>query len=89
MSKVVVDGREYEIPPSFTYREAGVIKRISGLGMTELEEAVLKGDSELMIATALIAMHRAGNMVDLDFLLDLPIGAITFVGDEEEASPPE
>lgn len=90
MSKVVVDGREYPMPESFTYRELGLVKQISGLGAAELPKAIEKGDSDLMVAMTLIAMHRAGHKADVDFLMDMQVGAITFIDDDEEAaSPPD
>lgn len=86
---VVVDGRSYDIPDSFTYREMSVIKKLSGIRAGEIAAALEAGDTDLIVAITVIAMRRAGNNVSDDFLFDLPADGIQIVGEPEaDANPP-
>ena len=87
--KVKIDNAPYEVPTDFTYRELGLIKRVSGLRPAELEDALPLGDAECLIAVAVISAQRAGVELDADDLLDRPAGAITFEGDDDEDRPTE
>lgn len=87
MSELVIafpDGeRRYPMPESFTYREMGVIKRITGLRAGELEEALTAGDVDVIVALAVIAGTRAGDTVSADDFENLEFGAIEIADDEE------
>lgn len=74
---------------SFTGREWGTIKRISGVLKGTLHEALRGFDEELMIALAVVAMQRAGQQViDEDKLLDT-YGAVEVTPPKaDESSPP-
>ena len=95
MPKIVVEGvppydGEYEIDLAFTNREFHTIKQISGLRAGELEEAVQKGDLDLVVALAVNALRRAGHTVNIDALWDAEAGKITLAEDaaEADAVPP-
>lgn len=90
LGRIEVKGKQYEIPEKFTYREMGIIKRVSGCRLGEINDAIDARDVEVYAALAIIAMRRAGEMVSEDDVLDLDFDEITFVSDEEdEASPPD
>jgi hypothetical protein len=80
-----VDG-EYPITiTEFTNRDFHDIKRIAGVRAQELGEAFEKGDTDLVVAFAVIALRHAGKRVDEDSLWDAPAGKIQLIaGDEEE-----
>jgi hypothetical protein len=80
-----IDG-EYPIDLSgFTNRDFHDIKRIANVRSQELSEAFGKGDTDLFVAFAVIALRHAGKPAVDDALWDAEIGKITFVaGDEEE-----
>lgn len=88
MSEIVISWpegeRRYQLPSSYTYREMGRIKTITGLRAGEIEQALIAGDSEVIIAIAVIAAERSGDKVDIDKIGDLEFGAITV---EEEPDP--
>lgn len=98
MDKVVISGisavldGEYEVSWSdFTNRELHTIKQMSGVRAGELEEALEAGDSDLLLAVAVIAMQRSGRYVkgSEDALWDSAPGKITFeFGEDEEEVPP-
>lgn len=76
---------------SFTMRELQIIKRMSGVRAGELEEAFNAGDSDLILAIAVIAVRRNGKQWEVFERLawESDLTAITFVGEEvaEEAAP--
>jgi hypothetical protein len=75
---------------SFTMRELQIIKRLAGVRAGELEEAFAAGDSDLILAIAVIAVRRNGKDWEQFEALawETDIGALTFVGDEDEAVDP-
>ena len=87
MSELVItfpDGeRRYPMPQSFTYREMGTIKRITGLRAGELEDALNAGDVDVIVALAVIAGTRAGDTVSPEDFEDLEFGAIAIADDDE------
>lgn len=91
MDKIVVDGipafnGEYPIDlEAFTMRELQIIKRMSGVRAGELSEAFAAGDSDLILAIAVIAVRRNGRQWEAFEKLawDVDLAKITFVGDEE------
>lgn len=89
MSQVKVNGKPYEVPDSFTFRELGLIKRLSGVRGAELPGALRAGDMEAFAAIAIISIRRAGEEVDEDKFLDSDIDIIEYVSDpvEEPADP--
>lgn len=92
MSELVItfpDGeRRYPMPQSFTYREMGVIKRITGLRAGELEDALNAGDVDVIVALAVIAGTRAGDTVTPDDFEDLEFGAIAIADSEDDQDRP-
>ena len=79
------DGDErFEVPENFTYRELKTVRQITGLRPGEFEEALAAGDSDFIIALAVISGARSGVQVDPEDLLDLEIGAIELEGDEPD-----
>lgn len=96
MDKIRIDGiaaydGEYELDVSyFTMRELHTVKRLSGVRVGELEDALAAGDSDVIVALAVIALQRAGRQVVEDLIWDAPMGGITYVGDPDgaDAVPP-
>lgn len=70
----------------FTNRDFHDIKRIAGVRSQELSEAFDKGDTDMFVAFAVIALRHAGKPVSEDVLWDASAGALELIfGDEEEA----
>lgn len=92
MDKFVVAGiapfdGEYPIDiGSFTMRELQIIKRMSKVRAGELEEAFAAGDSDLILAIAVIAVRRNGKAWEAfeQLAWESELGAITFEGGEDE-----
>lgn len=77
-------------------RELHLIKQVSGVRGNELEEAMLAGDYDLLIALTLIAIERSGKVAPpASVLLDADVGHIVVdedpaeVAQEGEQRPPE
>lgn len=70
-------------PSSYTYREMSRIKTITGLRAGEIQQALEAGDSEVIIAIAVIAAERSGDTIDINKIEDLEFGAIS-VADEPD-----
>lgn len=93
MAKIVWKDTEYETPETFTPREQGILKRVAGVRMGELEASLEAGDIELFAALLFIAKKRAGEIVDEAAILDDPdflthFRAIKDPEPEADASPP-
>lgn len=80
-----VDG-DYPISISeFTNRDWNDLKRIAKVRVLELKEAFEKGDTDLFVAFAVVALRHAGKVVVEDMLWDAKSGKLSLVvGDEEE-----
>lgn len=91
MARMVIGGADYPVPDEFTYRELGIIKRIAGVRAGELMAALIAGDTDIVVALAIIVMRRAGKRVDEDALLDGELGSIELHSDDEgdENDPPD
>lgn len=92
--KITIDGRTYPFPAvdTLTFREGALLQRIAGRGMAEIGAAAEAGDTNVIVAMALIAMRRSGQPVEEDYVLDLPIRAIVVDTEDQEASnggPPD
>lgn len=87
--RVKIDGTEYAVPEldDLTFREANLVKRLTGLRVGEYEDAFSSGDTDMLLAIALIAKRRAGDLTDLnpDDLMDTPIGKVEFIGEDGDA----
>lgn len=76
-----------------TLRELHLIKKVSGVRSGELEEAGDAGDSDLMVALAVVAMRRAGKVRKehalqvSDLLMETALGVIRYR--EDDARPPD
>lgn len=82
----------------FTTGDLNIIKTISGVRAGEIQDAFAAGDTDLIVALAVVALHRAGKIVRrqayqvAERLWDAPAGALTFDAGETEdgdARPPE
>lgn len=74
----------------FTNRELHIIKKVAGVRANELNDAFQAGDTDLIVALAVIALRRGGHQVEEDLIWDAPLGSVTFVSEEEtEQDPPE
>lgn len=75
----------------FTNRDFHDIKRIANIRSQELSEAFEKGDTDLFVAFAVIALRHAGKTVPEDALWDSAVGKITLIAgaeDEVDDLPP-
>lgn len=80
-----IDG-EYPIDlGNLTNRDFHDIKRIASVRSQELTEAFAKGDTDLFVAFAVIALRHAGKPSVDDALWDAEMGKIVFVAGDEEA----
>lgn len=76
--------RTFDVPDPMTYRELGNIKRMTGYRAGEIGEALIAGDTDAVLALAVVASARAGDPVTLEQLENLEVGALRVVADEEE-----
>lgn len=85
--KVRVGKDSFEVPTDFTFREARLIRQHTGLTVAEIVgTAVERGDSDVAVAFALVALSRAGASAErLAGLSDLEIGEVEMVLDDEDA----
>lgn len=77
-------------PDSLTNRELHVIKTLSGVRLFDLDEAILHGDNDVLVAITKIVLARHGRQVLDDVLWDAPLGRIEMDLEEAEddAGPP-
>lgn len=75
--------KRYPMPTSFTYREMGRIKTLTGIRAGEIEDALLAGDSDVIVAISQIAAERAGDAAPIEALENLSFGAIRVEADED------
>lgn len=73
-------------PETLTQGEAHKIKKATGLRLGELEDAVDAGDSDMVLAFALVVLDRAKKRYDIESLWDAPLGSVVLEADEESAS---
>lgn len=62
-------------PDSLTNREGHRIKTMSGVRAGELEDALIAGDNDVLVAFAAIILARAGKTVNEEQLWDAPMGS--------------
>lgn len=74
--------KRYPMPTSYTYREIGKIKTLTGIRSAEIEDALLAGDTDVVLAIAQIAAERSGDAAPITALEVLDFGAIRIVDDE-------
>lgn len=96
MAKIIIEGvppwdGTYELDESyFTNRELHTIKKVAGVRAGELADAFQAGDSDIVIALAVIAAARQGTTIPPDDLWDAKAGAIRAeFGEEVDAGPPD
>jgi hypothetical protein len=63
------------LPQSLTNREGHELKRMSGIRIGELEDALMAGDNDVLVAFAVLILRRNGKRFEEDRLWDAPIGA--------------
>lgn len=80
---------EYPIDfEALTMGDAHVLKRIAGVRLAELSDALGAGDADVVLAFAVIAMQRAGKDVDEAKLWKAPIDSISVeIADRGDAVP--
>lgn len=76
---------DHEVGEPFTAREVHIFKRIGGILPGDFEDAARRGDVDLVIALAVIALRRKGEQVNEDALWDSELGRIELVGEDDEA----
>ena len=69
-------------PETLTQGEAHKIKKATGLRLGELEDAVDAGDTDMVIAFAIVVLDRAKKRYDIESLWDAPLGAVILEADE-------
>lgn len=84
-----VDG-SYELELGrFTLGELRIIKKEAGVRAGEIEDAMRAGDTDLLVAFALIALKRAGRDVASERLWEADSGGIELdLSDEAEGEEP-
>jgi hypothetical protein len=85
-----VDGT-YPIEVPLTNRDLHSLKTIANVRMGEIEDALQKGDNDVVVAFAYIGMTRNGKPVSVETLWDLPAGLIQVElpgAEEDDATPP-
>lgn len=80
-----IDG-DYELPTKLTTRELHEIKTVSGVTPAGIGEAYANGDAAFKACIAAIAVRRAGKLVPLEILLDLPYMTVEYEFPEIEAA---
>jgi hypothetical protein len=88
--KIVIDGAEYKMPAldGITYKEANMIKKLTGLRMGQYGDAFDEGDMDMIFALAVVAKKRQDGYVDEEAMYNLPITKIEIqVEDEDNATP--
>ena len=87
-AKLLINGREYPMPTSFTLGEARMVKRLTGKSMDELGD--LSGaDPDWMVALVWIAMHRDDPTLTVEQVEALMFEDLEFTeADEGAPSPP-
>lgn len=88
--EVGIDGEyDFDLATSFTGREIHIIKRIAGVRLLDIEDALTHGDHDLFLALGVICLRRHGKTIDEDKLWDAPAGCVRYVAETEaDASPP-
>lgn len=76
--------RAFDVPDPMTYRELGKVKRMTGYRAGEIGEALMAGDTDTVLALAVIASERAGEPVTLTQLEDLEVGQIRVEVEDDE-----
>lgn len=80
--------RSYDVPDPMTYRELSRIKSMTGYRAGEIGEALLAGDTDTVLALAVISSERAGEPVSMDQLEDLTVDKLRVEADEDEDPTP-
>lgn len=87
---------EWDEEQGFTGHELHLIKKVAGVRLGEITEALGAGDYDVIVAVSAIAIWRSGRVTKdelpavVDLLLDAEGGKILFGSEEEaEESPPE
>lgn len=80
--------RSFDVPDPMTYRELGKIKRMTGYRGGEIQESLISGDTDTVLALSVIAAERAGEQISLAQLEDLEVGQIRIESDEDEDPTP-
>jgi hypothetical protein len=72
---------EFAVPEEFTLRELREMKNLTGLLPGEIEDALNKGDLDIVLALVIISGARAGLKVKEETVLDWTLTDIEFVDD--------
>lgn len=82
------DYGEFRVAAPFTNRELHLIKQIADVRAGEMFEALERGDNDVLVALAHIAVRRTGGtQPSLDRLWDLPAGDISLVMPDDDGEP--
>lgn len=79
---------EYDFDGNLKNKELRRIKQVAGIRAGELVEALAAGDTDVLVALAVVVLEREGKTVDPDDFWNAEVGSITYVGEEETAGPP-
>lgn len=88
--KIRVHEQEYPFPEidTITYREAALVKKLTGLRFGEFGEAFENGDTDIMVGLAAVAVYRNSGQTDLDYLFNLTLDEIAYVTEESDSELP-
>jgi hypothetical protein len=68
----------------FTNRELHEIQQVAGVRVGEMEEEFSRGNNDLIVAVAAVAIRRSGRRPDVDALWDAVSGSIVLADEDEE-----
>jgi hypothetical protein len=88
--KINVNGASYPFPEidTITFREASIVKNLTGLRLGEFGEAFENGDTDMMLGLAAVAVYRHSGQTDFDYLYDLNLDLIQFEVEESDTELP-
>lgn len=86
--RVKIDGTEYVLDGELTLGEQQVFKRVGGIRLAEMEDALEHGDPDALIALVIILKGRAGEPCTIEQAQQ--VTSLEFVTDEAtgDAVPP-
>jgi len=86
VAKLIIDGKPYDVPASFTLGEARTIRRIAGVPLAGLQEALEAAEPDAIAALVLVVLQREDPAVTEEVVNRIDVGAVT---EERDASDVE
>lgn len=93
MDKIKVSGvppwdGDYDFDGNLKNRELHRIKKITGIRAGELVDALAAGDTDVLVALAVVVLERNDKHVDPEDLWNAEVGSIIYEAEEDEPSSP-